>query len=49
MVQKNYSETLLDNEAKLQPSLAALQFIMNYSKAMEVKKGRKQKIFICKN
>jgi hypothetical protein len=49
MVQKFYSETLLGNEAKLTPSKATLDFILNYSKADEVKKLKKQKVFICKN
>jgi hypothetical protein len=49
MVQKFYSETLVENEAKLRPSKAALDFILSYSKALEVKKLKKQKVFICKN
>ena len=49
MVQKFYSETLVENEAKLRPSKAALDFILSYSKALEVKKIKKQKVFICKN
>ena len=49
MVQKFYSETLVENEAKLKPSKAALNFILNYSKALEVKKLKKHKVFICKN
>jgi hypothetical protein len=49
MVQKFYSETLFENEAKLKPSKAAIDFILNYSKCMEVRKIKKQKIFICKN
>jgi len=49
MVQKNYSETLVKNEAKLKPSHAAIDFILNYSKAHEVKKLKKQTVFICKN
>jgi|GEM_PF-1128831 hypothetical protein len=49
MVQKFYSETLVKNEAKLRPSKAALDFILSYSKALEVKKLKKQNVFICKN
>jgi hypothetical protein len=49
MVQKFYSETLVENEAKLRPSKSALDFILSYSKALEVKKLKKQKVFICKN
>ncbi|MEN9987100.1 MAG: hypothetical protein RLZZ585_139 [Bacteroidota bacterium] len=49
MVQKFYSETLVENEAKLRPSKAALDFILSYSKSLEVKKLKKQKVFICKN
>ncbi len=31
------------------PSPSAIQFILSYSKAMEVKKLKKKKILVCKN
>ena len=49
MMQKYSQETLLTEKNGLQPKDSTLQFLLNYSKSIEVKKLRKSKILICKN
>lgn len=37
------------NKSTLQPSVTSLQFILNYSKVMDAKTIKNQRILICKN
>ncbi len=37
------------NKSTLQPATSSVQFILNYSKAMDAKTIKNQRILICKN
>jgi hypothetical protein len=41
--------SLNQNENLVKPSNEALSFLLMYSKSIEVKKGKKQRIILCKN
>ena len=49
MMQKYPSTSLNQNENLVKPSNEALSFLLMYSKSIEVKKGKKQRIILCKN
>jgi hypothetical protein len=49
MMQKYPSISLNQNENLVKPSNEALSFLLMYSKSIEVKKGKKQRIILCKN
>lgn len=49
MMHKYPSISLNQNENLVKPSLDAISFLLMYSKSIEVKKGKKQRIILCKN
>jgi hypothetical protein len=49
MTHKYPSISLNQNENLAKPSNEAISFLLMYSKSLEVKKGKKQRIFLCKN
>jgi hypothetical protein len=49
MMHKYPSISLNQNENLAKPSLEVISFLLMYSKSIEVKKGKKQRIILCKN
>jgi hypothetical protein len=49
MSKKYLLEILENNKPILQPTSASIQFLLSYSKAMDVKKFKKQRVLFCKN
>jgi hypothetical protein len=44
-----YTQACAQNDNYVKPSNDSISFILMYSKAIEVKKGKKHKLIICKN
>jgi hypothetical protein len=44
-----YTQDYAQNENYVKPSNESIAFILMYSKAIEIKKGKKHKLVICKN
>jgi hypothetical protein len=49
MTHKYASISLNQNENLVKPSNEAISFLLMYSKSIEIKKGKKQRILLCKN
>jgi len=49
MMQKYPTLSLNQNENLDKPTNEAISFLLMYSKSIEVKKGKKQRIILCKN
>jgi hypothetical protein len=49
MINKYPSISLNQHENIVKPSNESISFLLMYSKSIEVKKGKKQRIVLCKN